>query len=457
MNTHSPKLSAKEGSRTAVVIGGSIAGLLAGRALTHHCDRVLIIERDFYPNAPAPRPGLPQSLFLHVLLLRGQQIFEQFFPGLRNELLNAGAPELSSGSDIAVLTSAGWGTPFDTQAKALSCSRDLLDWTVQRRLAALPNVEFVQGAVVTGLLPTADGAGVAGIELHRRDAPHSDTVHFETLTADLVVDAAGKASHTPTWLQKLGFAAPAETLLDAHLGYAHRLYQIPDSTPTDWQGLLVLAAPPAQTRSAILFPVEGDRWMVGLAGTADDLPPTDDAGYLDFAKNLPTPRLYDAIRHATPLSPIRLYRGNENRLRHYDRLKRYPENLLIVGHAFCAFNPTYGQGMTVAAMEADLLNRYMQQHPDVSRRGYARRLQRHLAAAHQTAWMFATYQDYRFPTATKAPGLAVKLSNWYFDHLSKLITTDADAHHKLVDVMHLLQPPSTLFSPGLMARVMRTI
>lgn len=266
----------KPGPRTAVVIGGSLAGLLTGRALANHCDRVLIIERDFYPNVPGPRPELPQSFFLHVLLLRGQHIFEQFFPGLRNELINAGAPELSSGSDITVFTAAGWGAPFDTGIKALSCSRDLLDWTVRRRLTALPNVEFVQGAVVTRRLPTTDRSGVAGV-------------------------------------------------------------------------------------------------------------------------------------------------------------------------------------MTVAAMEADLLNRYMQQHLDLSQRGYTRRLQRYLARAHQIAWRFATFQDYRFPTATEAPGWTVKLSNWYFDRLSKLITTDADAHRKLVDVMHLLQPPGTLFSPRLVARVIRTI
>jgi 2-polyprenyl-6-methoxyphenol hydroxylase-like FAD-dependent oxidoreductase len=110
----------------------------------------------------------------------------------------------------------------------------------------------------------------------------------------------------------------------------------------------------------LLLPVEGDRWMVGLAGAGRDYPPTDEAGFLQFAASLRSPIIHDAIRHARPLSPIHGYRQTDNRWRHYDQAQRWPERLVVVGDAACTFNPIYGQGLTTAALAGVTLNQCLQ-------------------------------------------------------------------------------------------------
>jgi 2-polyprenyl-6-methoxyphenol hydroxylase-like FAD-dependent oxidoreductase len=315
----------------ALVIGGSLAGLLAGRALANHFDHVTILERDVYPQQPAPRPGLPQSRFPHTLMLRGQQILEQFFPGLKADLLAQGAITVDSCQDIAALTAAGWAARSPSDLILLACSRDLLDWNVRHRLRSLSNVEFLEGASVTRLLANTEKTQVMGVSARIRSTSNGETTR--DLYADLVVDASGKASHAPQWLQALGYAPPQETQVNALVGYTARLYQPPSHTAVDWKLLFIQPNPPKERRGGAIFPIEGNRWIVSLSGGDQDYPPTDEAGFLAFARSLPSPALFDAIQEATPLAPIYTYRSNENRLRHYESMMRQPEQFVVVGQS----------------------------------------------------------------------------------------------------------------------------
>jgi flavin-dependent dehydrogenase len=220
----------------------------------------------------------------------------------------------------------------------------------------------------------------------------------ETLAADLVVDASGRASQAQRWLEELGYPAPRETVIASHLGYASRYYAPPPGFQARWRGLYLQYAPPTALRAGTLVPVEGDRWLVGLFGLSRDYPPTDEAGFLEFARSLRSPLLYEAIRDARPLAPIVGYRATENRLRHYDLLPRRPEGLLVLGDAACTFNPVYGQGMTVAAAGALALAgclRAQGQRGDL--RGLAARFQRRLARQLAPVWTLATNGDLRAP------------------------------------------------------------
>ena len=222
---------------------------------------------------------------------------------------------------------------------------------MRRRLAALPQIEFLPGCEVTGLAGNKDGTAVSGVTVRSR----SQTGTEDRIEADLVAVASGRNSRMPQWLEALGYPAPQETVVNALLGYATRMYRRPAGFEADWKGMFIQAAPPERTRGGVILPIEDGRWMVTLGGGGGDYPPTDDQGFLEFARNLVTPKLYDAIQQAEALSPITGYRATENRLRHYERLSSFPENCIVVGDAACCFNPVYGQGMTTAALGAMLL------------------------------------------------------------------------------------------------------
>ena len=450
----------------ALVIGGSLAGLLAGRALANHFDRVTILERDFYPQQPASRPGLPQSRFPHTLMLRGQQILEQFFPGLKAELLAQEAIAVDSSQEIAYLTPVGWAARSPSDLILLACSRDLLDWNIRRCLKLLSNVEFLEGASVTGLLANEDKTQVIGVSARIRNSSsddrsvtHSNGETIRELHADLVVDASGKTSHAPQWLQALGYEPPQETEVNAFVGYTARIYQPSSHANVDWKLLFIQPDPPKDNRGGAIFPIEGNRWIVSLTGGDRDYPPTDEAGFLAFARSLQSSALVDAIQDATPLTPIYTYRSNENRLRHYDRLRHQPEQFIVVGHAACAFNPTYGQGMTVAAIEADLLDQFFQQHPSRMRiSGQTRRLQKQLAKAHQDAWALSISQDDRYrSTEGKQRNAMTHFMTWYSDQVQKLVVEQAEVQIAMMEVMHLLKPLNVLFQPFILGRVIKRL
>ncbi|MEG4058730.1 MULTISPECIES: 2-polyprenyl-6-methoxyphenol hydroxylase-like oxidoreductase [unclassified Microcoleus] len=437
----------------AIIIGGSLAGLLASRVLAKHFDRVSIIERDFFPEKPAPRPGIPQSRHLHILLNRGKIILEELFPGLESELVAAGAPRLNPKS-IGWFSPAGWAPLFSPDLNDLIMfSRDLLDWQIRRRLAENTNVHFLEGGTVTGLLANASRTEVAGVSVRFRDRHNPGNIHAENLYADLVVDASGKVSKTPQWLKSLGYEPPQETAINAFVGYASRIYKCSGKL-SDTAPVFVSTAPPFRTRGGGIFPIEGNRWLVILIGGDRDYPPADEAGFLEFVRTLPTPTIYDAIKDAEAITPVYSYRGTENRLRHYERLSCYPENLLIIGHAVCAFNPIYGQGMTVAALDAQMLDECLlhqrQCYLEGNLKGFSRQFQQKLAKLHTIPWTFAISQDSRYRGSTGAkPNLGTRLIIEYMELVLKALVDDAKVCQAFLEVVHMIESPAVLFHPSI--------
>jgi 2-polyprenyl-6-methoxyphenol hydroxylase-like FAD-dependent oxidoreductase len=437
--------------RHAVVVGGGLAGLLAARVLASHFDRVAVLERDRFPATPSPRKGLPQARHVHVLLARGRQVLDRLLPGFTDEIVNEGAALDDLGEAVAWLTPFGWGPRFRSGLPVLTCSRDLIDWCVRRRVSALPNVEFRKGVEVAGLLAPPGGSAVGGVRLRARDGGGE-----ERLPAELVAVADGRNSRLPAWLADLGYPAPAETVVNPHLGYASRLYRPLPGSRAPWKSLYIQSAPPGRRRGGMIGPVEGGRWLVTLAGGGGDYPPTEEADFLDFARSLRSPALYEAIRRAEPLTHIAGYRATENRLRHYERLGRWPGGLVVLGDAACAFDPVYSQGMTVAALGAETLGGCLQRHrgPSGVLPGLGRAFQRRLARASATPWQLATSADSRYPGAEgPRPGWMTRLMNRYVDQVIQVSTRDVGVRRRVLEVMQLLRTPSSLLSPGIVGRV----
>ncbi|MDQ7910729.1 hypothetical protein RB614_40155 [Phytohabitans sp. ZYX-F-186] len=436
----------------AVVVGGSLAGLCAARALADHAERVTVIDRDRYPDAPAVRKGVPQAHHLHVLITSGQRALDRLFPGLVAELADRGAVPVAAPTDFLYLSATSWRERFPATHQLVGASRELIDWTVRRRLAEDPRVVFRDGSDVIGL-GVSVGAGaasggsgaVSGVEVRSRESGE-----IEFLPASVVVDASGRGSRTPQWLEGLGYGRPAETRIDSGLGYSSRRFRLPPGTAKGWKTILLMPEIPHTSRGGVLYPIEGDRWMATLAGIAGDAPPTDDAGFLEFARDLRSPVIYDAIRDAEPDSAVHGFRQMANHRRHYEEMARWPDGLAVVGDAACAFNPIYGQGMSVAALHALLLGEHLR-----GRGRLDRTTQAAVARASAPAWAIATGADLRYPTTAGPRRRGDRLSRWYLDRTTDVANRDAYVCRVLTDVLHLVAPPTALMRPAVLARVMR--
>jgi 2-polyprenyl-6-methoxyphenol hydroxylase-like FAD-dependent oxidoreductase len=437
----------KESREHAVVIGGSLAGLLTARILTDHFDRVTIIERDRFPESIEFRPGIPQSRHLHVLWTKGMEIIEDLFPGIEAELLAAGVPELCIPKDVLWLTSAGWRRRFDV-TRMLTFSRPMLDWTIRQRLT--PRLTTLPRHEVTGLIPADSGdqhKDVAGVEVRAAGTNGAS----EPIRADLVVDATGRTSRAPQWLALLGYPFPRETKVDPLLGYTSRCYAIPDGFDPGWQALYLQAEAPHSKRTGGLFPQEGGRWICSLSGAGRDYAPTSEDGFLDFAKGLRDPVLYDAIRTAEPLTPITGFRRTANHRRHYDKLAAWPEGFIAVGDSVCAFNPIYGQGMSVAALQAVTLDGLLSGDPA----GMTRTFQRRAKRCGSGAWLIATGEDFRYPETEGSPIRPHhRFINRYVDRVVAAANVDEHVCAALLDVLALKEGPPSLFRPAVLRRVL---
>lgn len=436
--------------RHAVVVGAGVGGLLAGRVLAGYFDRVTILERDAFPHDPAGRKGVPQGRHLHSLATRGGEILERYFPGLDAELADAGCPALDQAWDTHTDTPAGRLPRFRSGIAMRAVSRSLLEERVRNRLEAQPGVRFLAGREVVGLVPDAIGRAVAGVCTRRRGSIEAE----ETLIADLVVDSSGQGSRAPRWLEEFGYDAPEEEVVDARLGYATRWFRVPEDFSDDWKGLAVLPGWPDDTRGGTLRRVEGDVWTAVLIGLGGDYPPTRGDAFLEFARTLPSPAIYDAIKNAEPVSPVYGYRRTANRRRCYERA-RLPENFLVTGDAACSLNPSYGSGMTAAALSAEALEGCLQEQRLRSSKhdlvGLGRRFHKRQAAAVAPCWKVTTSTDRQWSAlSVEDLGLTGRLFHRVSEEVLALAVEREDVARTLLEVKNLLEPPSTLLRPGIL-------
>jgi 2-polyprenyl-6-methoxyphenol hydroxylase-like FAD-dependent oxidoreductase len=426
--------------------------MLAARVLADHFDRVTVIERDHLPGADENRPGVPHARHLHFFFKRGLMVVEELFPGVTADLVAAGSHLLDQGRDFRILYRSGWSPRAEIGLEFCTFTRPLLEATIRHHLQAHSNVTILEGFEVAGLVLSADRARVEGVKIQPRHRDAGVAPEVQTVAAELVVDTSGRGSKAPEWLAAAGCSRPAETVVDAFWGYATRIYEPVEDFQKDWKNLLIMNRPPYQPRAGIIQPIEGNRWLVTVAGVMHDYPPTDEQGFLQFARSLSSPELYRAIERARPLSRIWGYRRTENRLRRYEKAK-VPQGFAAIGDSVCSFNPVYGVGMTLTGLQALEMRKCLREG---SGRLDSRRFQKRVAKLVTAPWALTTGEDLRWPATQGGEiTLKVRFMHWYIEQVIQLIPRSQEVFRRFQEVNHMLKPPAALFHPAVLGPVLR--
>ncbi len=434
----------------AVVLGASMGGLLAARVLADFFETVTVVERDVLPDDPAVRRGVPQGRHVHVLLARGAQILDELFPGFLNELVADGAPVWDDGELSKLHLSFGGheilrsGT-IARKPTALAVhmpSRPFLECHVRRRVQALKNVTVLGGHEVTALTSTPDRGRVTGVRVVDRDSGAE-----RELTADVVVDAMGRGAHTPAFLQTLGYGRPAEDHIVMHTDYVSQLLRIPAGSVKEM--LVDIGPAPDRPTGMFLAGYENDTWMFTVFGMVGHQPPRDLAGMLSFAEDYCPAHLIAAMRAAEPIGEVAHHHMPSSQWRRYDKMPRLPDGLLVCGDAICSINPIYGQGMTVAALEAATLRECL-------RAGGADLPRRYFRAAAKpigVAWQMVAGSDLTFPGVTGPRSRLLRLSARLLDWALTACESDLVVAVRFFKVNGLIYSPIRLLHPAFVYRV----
>ncbi|MGW5017002.1 NAD(P)/FAD-dependent oxidoreductase [Streptomyces cacaoi] len=459
----------------AVVLGAGVSGLCAARGLAGHARRITIVERDVLDDSgghrgPAlPRRGVPQGRHVHALLGTGSMALERLFPGLAEELVRAGAVRSQLLSQARYVLGGAPLARGETGVVALQATRPLLESVLRRRVRALDNVDFLDGHDVLG--PVFQNGRVTGARVQpRTDGPAGTPDGAEpgteragqesgaggagepvTLSASLVVDATGRAGRSSTWLAAAGFTPPEEERTRIDVGYATRFLRLPEGALDGDRTVLSGSVPGRPGRGCGLFLQEEGRWILTVAGMAGDHPSTHEPGFAAFADSVLPADVAAVVRAAEPLSEPVLHRFPYSVWRRFERLERLPDGLLAIGDAVCSFNPVYGQGMTVAALEAEALESCLRSGlPGLPRRYFAR-----AARAVAPAWELARAADLAVP---EVPGRRPPLSGVTGRYLDRVLTAahrDPGLAALYVRVVSMLTPRSRLVHPRVLRRVLR--
>ncbi|ABM16692.1 FAD-dependent oxidoreductase [Mycolicibacterium vanbaalenii] len=431
----------------AVVLGASMGGLLAARVLADFYRTVTIVERDVLPNDPVNRRGVPQGRHVHALLARGSRILEELFPGLLDEVVAGGAPVLD-GTDPSegYFRFGGHLLPRDGRPKdpitLLLPSRPMLEYLVRQKVRGIPNIAMLEAHDVVDLTSASQQDRVTGARVRARDNGAE-----RVLNAELVVDATGRGSRTPAFLDHLGYNRPAQDHIDVRLTYSSQLLRLP---PGAVKERIVIVGPiPGRPTGMALFGYENATWIFTAIGMAGRESPAELTEMLTFVDDFTPPHVAAALREAEPLADIARHRMPSSQWRRYDKMQRFPAGLLVFGDAICSFNPIYGQGMTVAALQAEALRKCLQH----GAAGLARRYFRATAKPISVAWRLAAGADLNLHEVEGRRPPSVRIANRYVDRLQRAAESDNVVAEQFVKVTGLIDPPARLLHPKILLRV----
>lgn len=432
------------GDRRAIVIGAGMGGLLAARVLADHYHHVLVLDRDTLPDTPAQRKNVAQGRHVHALLSRGRTIIETLFPGITAELTARGAIVGEMNRDITWFQHGAYLHDPTCDLTALMLSRPLLETHLRGRVTSIANVTITDGCHVTGLLASRNQQQVTGVRVTSTTDPATE----RELRAALTIDASGRASRLPGWLEQLGYTAPEPVAAGVESRYATRIFRrTPDVDPA--RLATVIVASPRLRRGGVMIAQEDNRWIVSLASRNGAQPPTELEAFIEFARTLDVPDIYNVIRRAEPLDDGAIYRYPKSQRRHYERMERFPAGVLPFADAICSFNPVYGQGMSVAAIEAEhLLQCLNAGDADLAQRFFAG-----ITAPIDSVWKMTNSGDLRYTDDPVKLSPPARFLNWYLNRLLVAARRDGTVAGAFQRVTNLVDMPPRLLRPNIALRV----
>lgn len=422
---------------TAAVIGSGVGGLLATSILARHFRKVVVIERDQMPVSADPRDGAPQGYHPHSLLRRGQNTMEALYPGFTASLLSKGAVQFDQGMECEISIGGVRGVPFRAPYPTISMTRGLLELTLREQAANIPNVSFRYGANAEDLLVTE--GRVRGVRLRIAD-------NFEEIAANFVLDASGRAAQSMKWLTAAGYTGPQETVVGLDFGYATAMFDIPSSFSEKWRLLFCLPKMGPAAVGGAIFEVEGRRWMCAIAGRGHLKPTNEPDAFVAYAKNSLDPRFHYWVSRAQRIGPVKTYRFAAGTRRRYEALTAHLEGFVAFGDALCSVNPVYGQGMSVAAMEADALGQVFAARNNTD--GLWRDFYRDASACIDVPWQLALNLDLNYPETVYPRPAGFSLVQWMSPWANSLALGDPILRAKIFEMMNLTDPKGAALSLG---------
>ncbi|MFB7454731.1 FAD-dependent oxidoreductase [Streptomyces sp. NPDC056194] len=427
----------------AVVLGASMAGLLAARVLADSYDEVLVVERDAIAGTTTARKGVGQGRHVHGLLARGQQILDELFPGFTREAVEAGIPTGDLG-ELRWFFNGRRLSPGTTGLICVSATRPVLESRVRDRVAALPGVTFLERHDIVGLVTDEDRDNVTGVRVQSQEQGSEE----RTIDADLVVDATGRGSRTPVWLEEFGYERPDEERIRIDLSYTTRRFRLRDETVLNGDLSINPVSSPSHRRGAFLSRIEDGLVVVSLTGVLGDSAPADLEGFLEWTRTLPVSDVYDVIHDAEPVDDGAVFRYPASQRRRYERLSRFPGNFLVLGDAACSFNPVYGQGMTVSALEALVLREHLGRGAVDPKAFLA-----DIAGTIELPWQLSASADLGYPEVEGERTPEWEAAGGYMAALHAAATVDGEVTATFMRVMGLVATPDALMSPDMLRRV----
>ncbi|QQN86089.1 FAD-dependent oxidoreductase [Bacillus toyonensis] len=431
----------------AIVIGGSMAGKFAAKALSTSFKEVIILEVGDKWDGKASRKRVPQSDHPHVLLKGGEKAIEELFPTITNELIEAGSIINNFTRDLKWHQFGLWKQPFIGEVHMIQQSRPLLEWHIQKRIDQVSNITITYKTLVNGLLVDGKLNKVCGVKVKYLETGMQEEVH-----ADIVVDASGFGSKSMEWLREYEIEVQEEKVR-IDLFYATRMFQLKENEELDCCNMLMSPSFPENPYGVLIQTIEDNRYFVTFSGYANEKAPQTDNEFYDFAENLSIPNVTEFLNKAEGITDIKTYKIPYQVRRRFDLVNNVPEGLLVVGDAQCRFDPVFGQGVSVAAMEAHQLQLLLQSRKQLDKT-FTQQFYKKTADIIETPWDMTTTEISRHPKLKRELTTKQKFQLWYTKQIYRLSASDSDVYIRLVRVMNLIRSPFHLFHPKVLLAVL---
>lgn len=439
----------------AIVIGSGIAGLCTAQVLCRYFKEVTVLERGAEPRAKQPRKEVPQGYHLHALLKGGEQALEQLFPGITQAMIQDGSTRINGTKDLKWFHHGVWKKRFEGELSVLLQSRSFLEGHVRLQVEQNPHIRFRYNMMALQPIYDASQNMIIGIQV--KEVVSSQPTN---LYADMVIDASGYGSMFHQWFTLRDYNCPEEKV-KIDLCYVSQIYQLDVTKQRDWSTLLVYPSAPLEKIGGAISYIEGNRHIVTLLGYDSDLAHSvlqDTRKFINFTKKLPQETIYNELQGSKPLSEIKVYNVPYIVRHHYENVKDFPQRFLFIGDALCRFDPVFGQGMSVAAMEALELDDCLQREWKESKRistHLTKRFYRKVSKVIDPVWKMILIEDFRYRHVAGKKPIGLSFLQWYTRRIFLRSSQNTDIYNTFIYVMNLLRPASTLFSPSILYKTLR--